>query len=366
MMQTALLKCTLLIVIIVVILNHNLWLRSKSKAPFDRLLSIANIYVGFHALFVLLIEYLFLKNALYDRLAPFALMYGPFLYFASFIILYGHLSEARVWLHSSPLILFCMIYCALLIQGMPDDLVFLYGRYLGLSAVISFSCYTIWAMVYTTRPIKENQRKHKLVVIIAIVLLLFTTMILFVEAFSSGGIDDFKTSAGLFRFLMYGCMLCCTLVINRFYYSMVDSPTIDPEEVLAVEMNLENTYEGKYEKSALAEAQLEIYLIKLDHLMKTQQVYLHQDLSLLKLAKLMHVPRHHITQVLNIKLKMNFYEYVNGLRVQHSCILLEENSIDTLENIAAQSGFNSKVSFNRHFKAVKGLTPSEYRLSVCK
>lgn len=81
------------------------------------------------------------------------------------------------------------------------------------------------------------------------------------------------------------------------------------------QLNLENSYEGKYKKSALTEAQLDVYLIKLNHLMNTQRVYLYQDLSLLKLAKLMRVLKHHIPQVLNIKLKMNFYQYVNSFRI---------------------------------------------------
>lgn len=363
MMQTVLLNFILILVITVAIINQNMWLRFKSKDPFNRLLGIASVYIGFHALSILAIEYFFLKNVLYDRFAPFALMYGPFLYFAFFVILHERLSVVKVWLHSGPFILFCMIYCNLVIKDMPDNLVFLYGRCLGLLTVISFSFYTILSMTYISRAIKEQHRKRKLVVIIAIVLLLFINMVLFVEAFSSVSIDDFKISAGLFRFLIYGGMLCCTLVINRFYRLMANGLAINSEELLAVELNLENSYEGKYKKSALTEAQLDVYLIKLNHLMNTQRVYLYQDLSLLKLAKLMRVPKHHITQVLNIKLKMNFYQYVNGFRIVDVCILLEENSIDTLENIALQSGFNSKSSFNRHFKAVKGLTPSEYRLS---
>lgn len=362
-MQAALLKGTLLAVIIVAILNHKLWRDSKSRMSFDRLLGIANIYVGFHALFVFLIEYFFLKNPLYDRLVPFALMYGPFLYFAFFIILNGHISKIRVLLHATPFLFFCSVYCVLLIQGMPGDLVFLYGRCLGLSAVLSFSCYIICAMVYNSRPIAEQQlRKNKLVVIIAIVLLLFATMVMLAGIFSSGAVDNFKTSSVMYRLLMYGCMVCCVLVINRFFH-LLSGNSEESESILSVEVNIDQVlYEGKYEKSALAEAQLDVYLVKLEMLMDTQQFYLHQDLSLFKLAKLIHIPKHHITQVLNIKLKMNFYEYVNGLRVEHACLLLAGNSTDTLENIAEQSGFNSKVSFNRHFKALKGLTPSEYRV----
>jgi len=365
MMQMALLKCTLLIVIILALFNYSVWRRSKSEMPFDRLLGSANMYVGFHALCILIIAYFFQDNPVYDRLAPFALMYGPFLYFSFYIILNGKISAKKVLIHSIPFMSFCMGYFILVFNDMPEYATFLYGRYFALFTVFSFSSYMIWLMLHNSTSIAEQFKKHKLVVIIATVLLLFATMVTFVGAYYNGAIDGFNTPANLFRLVMYGCMACSVLVINRFY-RLVKRDVVEPESLVAVDLVLENTFEGKYEKSAIAEAQLEVYLIKLEYLMDIQQVYLYQDLSLLKLAKLMRVPKHHITQVLNVKLKMNFYEYVNGLRVEHACRLLEKNSIDNLENIAEKSGFNSKVSFNRHFKALKGLTPSEYRLSCLK
>jgi AraC-like DNA-binding protein len=364
-MQVALLKCTLLTVIIVAVFNHTLWHRSKSEMPFNRLLGIANLYVCFHALFTMIISYFFFKSPLYDRLSPFTLMYGPFLYFAFYIILHGRISATKVFVHAIPFLLFCLDYSILLIQGMPEYPTFLYGRCLAWFAVLSFSCYMIWVMAHNSFPVAEQFKKHKLIVIVATVLLLFATMVMFAGIIYDGIADHFHTPSNLFKLLMYGCLLSSVLIINRFY-NWVDRDFIEPEPIVTAEVNSESTYEGKYEKSAVPDAQLDVYLIKLEYLMEVQRVYLYQDLSLLKLAKLMRIPKHHITQVLNVKLKMNFYEYVNGLRVQHACMLLEENAIDNLENVAKKSGFNSKVSFNRHFKAIKGLTPSEYRLTVLK
>ena len=361
MTQTVLLKSTLLLVIAVTAINQNLWFRFKSKTPFDQLLNITNLYLGVHALFVFIIEHFFLPYPLYDRLAPFSLMYGPFLYFALFIIHHRNIEFWKILLHSSPFAVFNLGYILLIIFGLPEDMVEYYGKCLGLASVLSFTSYSIWAIVYNSKPIKQQLKQHKLVVIIAVIILLFTTMIMFVGAFSDEAVDNFTTSVGLLRFLMYGCMFCCSLIIHRFYSLVVSNAAISP--VPEADFGLVNNLDGRYEKSVLAEAEFDSYLSKLEKLMNTEQIYLHRDLSLLKLAQLTRIPKHHISQVLNLKLKMNFYEYVNGLRVQHACILLKENSFDTLENIAEQSGFNSKVSFNRHFKSIKGVTPSAYRVT---
>ena len=172
-----------------------------------------------------------------------------------------------------------------------------------------------------------------------------------------------NNSVGLLRFIIYCCMLSVLLLILRFQKIATrqsrewsDLPAELEAETSSVQPVL------KYEKSMLSKEQLEVYFYRLEELMNKQQVYLQTDLSLVKLAQLMRVPNHHVTQLLNLKIKLNFYDYVNGFRVRHACRLLAENKTNTLENIAAQSGFNSKPSFNRQFKSIKGLTHSEYRV----
>lgn len=364
MMQTALLKCTLILVIVVAIVNQSLWFRFKSLAPFDRLLSVANLYIGFHALFVLGVEHFLLTYPLYDRLAPFSLMYGPLLYFAFFIIHRQHIESRRLLLHSSPFVLFTLVYIILVILGFPEYPVKMYIVCFFPTTMLSFVSYTIWAFVYNSKPIKKQLKQHKLIVLISVIVLLFAAMVMSAGIFSSRDLDNLNKSVGLLRFLMYGCLLCFVLTIHRFYRLVLKKQASEP--VIDIGFSSVNESDNKYEKSFLVESQLEVYLDRLEQLMAGQQVYLHQDLSLLKLAQLTRIPKHHITQVLNLKLKMNFYEYVNGFRVRHACLLFKENSVDTIESIAEQSGFNSKVSFNRHFKALKGLTPSEYRLNNVK
>lgn len=357
-MQSVLLKCTLLLVILVTIVNHCLWRSFKSKTPFNRLLSITNLYIGFHALFVIAVEHFFLEFPLYDRLAPFSLMYGPLLYFSAII---ESIEWRRLILHSIPFMLFTLLYILLVVWDFPKYPVVVYVMCFFPATIFSFVSYIIWAIVYNLKPIKQQLKQHKLIVVTSIIVLLFATMLMSAGIFSSKNPNNLHKSEGLLRFLIYGCLLCFALMINQFYYRFVKKQAFgsaNQADFVAVSES-----DNKYGKSTLTDADLDAYLTTLERLMQEQQVYLYPDLSLSRLAQLARFPKHHITQVLNIKLKMNFYEYVNGFRVHYSCLLLKENSVDTLDRIAEQSGFNSKVSFNRHFKSIKGVTPSEYRLT---
>jgi putative ABC transport system permease protein len=62
-------------------------------------------------------------------------------------------------------------------------------------------------------------------------------------------------------------------------------------------------------------------------------------------------------------MKKNFATYVNEYRIKEAIRLLSENSNDTIsyQNVAFDVGFNDQRNFNRVFKKMTGLTPSEFR-----
>lgn len=53
-------------------------------------------------------------------------------------------------------------------------------------------------------------------------------------------------------------------------------------------------------------------------------------------------------------------DYVMRLRIGHACELLMQGN-GTVSLVAEQVGYTSQALFNRQFKALKGLTPSEFR-----
>ena len=124
-----------------------------------------------------------------------------------------------------------------------------------------------------------------------------------------------------------------------------------------------NTTEPKptYEKSGLTDDDLRRYERKLDRYMANGESWRQQDLKLKDLAKEVNIPGHHITQVLNVCKGKNFNTYINEMRVDEACRRMEDNDHHiSLIDIGYDSGFNSKTTFFRWFKKIKGMTPGEY------
>jgi AraC-like DNA-binding protein len=118
----------------------------------------------------------------------------------------------------------------------------------------------------------------------------------------------------------------------------------------------------KYAKSGLTKERLEQLYQELVRLMKEDRVYTKTDLSIDDLASNLRVHANHLSQVINEKVGKNFYDFVNQYRLEEFKRILSDprNHKHTLFALAIDCGFNSKSSFNRHFKKVSGQTPSQY------
>lgn len=61
--------------------------------------------------------------------------------------------------------------------------------------------------------------------------------------------------------------------------------------------------------------------------------------------------------------KKTLKEFVNDLRINHACQMLEENNL-AITQISFESGFNNISNFNRRFKEIKGITPQQYKANI--
>ncbi len=102
---------------------------------------------------------------------------------------------------------------------------------------------------------------------------------------------------------------------------------------------------------------------KLDETIRTHKLYRNPELSLTDLSKSAAIPERTISDTINQELNKNFYQLINEYRVEEIKELLQDPSNDHLKilSLAYDSGFNSKATFNRIFKAYEGLTPQEYK-----
>lgn len=96
--------------------------------------------------------------------------------------------------------------------------------------------------------------------------------------------------------------------------------------------------------------------------MKEKKYYTDPDITLAKLSELFKVSPEHLSGVINGRLNMNFFDFINHHRVEEfkmQCKKPDNHNL-TLISIAYDCGFNSKATFNRVFKREVGCTPSDY------
>jgi AraC-like DNA-binding protein len=119
---------------------------------------------------------------------------------------------------------------------------------------------------------------------------------------------------------------------------------------------------AKYRKTALSDDRAAAFRDELLQFMQTQRPYLQNDLTLTELSARLGWPRHQLSQIINDQLGVNFYDFINGYRVEAAqSLLLDPGAVHlTVLAVAEEAGFNSKATFNSVFKKITGLTPSEF------
>ena len=89
------------------------------------------------------------------------------------------------------------------------------------------------------------------------------------------------------------------------------------------------------------------------------------DISVKKIADELYISSSYVSKVFSCKLKYNFREYINELRINKAKKLLSGTDRRIID-IMLDCGFKNQSSFNRVFAEYMGKSPSEYRRSKRK
>jgi len=85
-----------------------------------------------------------------------------------------------------------------------------------------------------------------------------------------------------------------------------------------------------------------------------------EQVDLSQLAGLVNMAEGSLCRFFRTNMGMTVFEYLNQLKVELACKLLMDKDLSILE-VCLDSGFNNLSHFNKQFKKINGLPPSEYR-----
>ena len=124
-----------------------------------------------------------------------------------------------------------------------------------------------------------------------------------------------------------------------------------------------NAAKEKYAKSSLSGEKANAIVRQLKSCMEARTPYLDNKLNLVQLSELLDVSPNHLSQVINERLSLNFFDFVNSYRIEAAKRLLIERDPKryTILGLALDSGFNSKSAFYKGFKKHTGMTPIAFR-----
>ncbi|MBX2820996.1 MAG: helix-turn-helix domain-containing protein [Rhodothermaceae bacterium] len=129
------------------------------------------------------------------------------------------------------------------------------------------------------------------------------------------------------------------------------------------EISQASTSSISYQSSSLDMKLKKDYLGLLLNYMEEDKPYRNSNIRLDDIAQALAIPSHHLSQVINEQLGVNFNEFVNAYRVEEvkQKLLNPSHAHLNILALAFDAGFNSKTSFNRIFKQFTGKTPSLYK-----
>lgn len=263
--------------------------------------------------------------------------------------------------------------------------------YFGILEIISNEVIAVQGVVYSLlaiRLIRSYQKKIKnfestldksiiKVLYIGISLILFSWTIGIVGL----NLEYLNVNVG-FDYFAY-TYLILVLVIYIISYAAVKSPEIFKLDINTIRdhsLNIKSLVskpkssiprekEDKKEQIAVDEFAEDPALSKLNELlvlyMEKEKPFLNPELYLPDLADSMEIPRNQLSLVINKLHNKNFYEFINQYRINEVKRLMKDpnNKHFKLISLAYDAGFNSKASFNRIFKQMTDMTPSQFFLA---
>ena len=101
---------------------------------------------------------------------------------------------------------------------------------------------------------------------------------------------------------------------------------------------------------------------RINDVIESQKLYKNCELKLSDLANAVGSNRRAVSDCINSQAGCSFNQYVNTFRTEHAKRIIRQYPDRKLSDIFVEAGFANETSFFRTFKALTGMTPSEYKI----
>lgn len=146
---------------------------------------------------------------------------------------------------------------------------------------------------------------------------------------------------------------------NEIEDALIESETlrIQSEEFIDEQESLTH----KYQKVRLDEDECADIVARMKDYVERERFYTDSKLKMKDLADVLHLSASKLSQVFNLYLKENYYEFINRYRLEEFKRLIDAGEYKryTITALSEQCGFK-KSNFFSTFRKVEGMTPAEY------
>lgn len=307
---------------------------------------------------------------------PLALAYGPLLYLYARTLIEGRYPRGSAW-HFAPFVMLTVALIPFFLQPSEPKLQLLSstesspgGHLLGvvnnakLAHAFLYVVFTVFVLRRHGLRIKEQFSSLERInltwlrnLMIAMIVVMVATLTLYALSVREVGLVP---GLGLNPESLYDDYTL--LVLAGLVYAIGFLGLRQPA-VFHGKWDTERPSGPQYARSGMDAATAEQLQRRLMVTMEESHPYRSGDLTLKDLADAAGMSPHQLTEVLNTRLGVSFYEFVNGYRVREAQSRLRDAAYANLSVLAVgmDAGFQSKSSFNAVFKKMTGETPSEYR-----
>ena len=333
---------------------------------------------------ILLLQFPLQEHGLYRNYPHFLKTISPLL-LALFPLLYLHVKyllsyfdkfQRRDFIHFLPFVVNILLFSDFYLLGADEKLALIrnptpYYKIIGVigdevvaAQGIIYSILILKRLARYKREILNYQSNVDKVVIKTLTVGVILIFISWIIGTVGVNLDVFNIPVNVDLFI--AVYLILVIVIYFISYVAVKTPEVfklDERKMRMVFLRNEDLDIAKEKQKAKEDnPELELFDNQLISFMEEEKPFLNPDLSLMELAEELKLTRHQLSSVINQSHQKNFYEFINTYRTEEVKRLMQDpaNKHLKLISLAYDAGFNSKASFNRIFKQMTDMTPSQF------